>query len=408
MKTKKVTTTLMFILAISSLKASVVEEWAVLDLFGLVYRCPVIFTAKPLESEGFSRSTVRRFVIENRIRTNGLVLPDTINIAEWQFYEICNCRSWADLQAENMPTLNSYDLFVFFGEFHIANNLYIKRAFYPIMSGIRAFRSDTMFAAYRIDSVSDFMLRGGEVISSNDFVKKIYRTMTRIDSLVELRKITPVSEQNKALIAWAKVHLEDLKNSNSHFIDMLHHDKEDNWGQVQWEIFQWINGNGIWQDAWEGMVLSMEINDIPVRSCPDYRCNTRAFANLEARTFLYEIIGDTLTKENVLSLAIEVLNDNLFYPDYQEKTPRIEQPERQRILNLMTPLLAHQSYNIRSGALSIISQVIDNSNAGIPYAPYHYDEAVLIALKSALLRETEGYLKENLIRVIAQMEQSKK
>lgn len=412
MKIIQIATILALVLTLSDLKASDVEEWSIYDLFGLVYHCPVIFTAIPLESEGVSQSTIRRFVIKDRIRTNDVTLPDTINIAGWKIYEVCNCQEgWMDSQTDTetvSPTLNSYDIFMFFGEFHVAGTYYReKRTFYPIMSGVRAFRSDTMFAARRAGSHEPFQLSPGEAISLHNFVQKTYRTIARLDSLLDLRKITSMSEQNTALLSWIKNHLEDLKSSVPIFLDEYREDRENNWGEVQWEVFQWINANGIWQDSWKGMVLSLEVDDRPITTCPE-KCKTNAFTRLDARAFLYSIIGDTTTTQRVHDLALKVLERIYYDPGYEVELPRIEQAEIQRISDLMIPLLTHPGYNARSRSLSVIYYLFYYEGADAAYGLYTNNEVVLRELKEALSHETEPDLKNRYNWVINKIERSKK
>jgi hypothetical protein len=103
------------------------------------------------------------------------------------------------------------------------------------------------------------------------------------------------------------------------------------WGQYPDDVFKWINGNGIWQDAWKSMLLSRAYMPQYIQmSRPEDTPN--AFACEEARAFL---MGQIASGDEA-DIALRLLSDDFYDCGRYTSLPETDQ---QKIIRLALPYL---------------------------------------------------------------------
>jgi hypothetical protein len=351
------------------------------------------------------KQATRRFLVQKRIRVGNTPIPDTIQVGGWENYEGLGQHRWDG--DYTTYTIDTFEVYVFFGNYRVKDTYYPPNTFYPCLSGVRPFFKDTMYLPIQPTNPGPFSFYRGDTISLYDFVQETYYTMARIDSLLSLRQIKPAAAQNQALFNWIEKHLEGLKTSIPLFLGLTG-DRRNNWGTIKWEVFDWIDENGVWQDSWKGIEISPRIRE-DGHHCYRLRWSDEsAFANPEARAFLRDRIQDTLLQEDVRDCALEILGMSLWAKKsnkWEAQTLGIREDERQVIIQTVMTLLDSKNQYRRGSALEIIEQVA--------FPKYKelvdfYDEATLAQLKTALERETEGNNRTLLRRLIEKMQQAKK
>lgn len=377
-------------IVVSSAKA---EELHTLTLLSLVYRSPVIFSAKPLQALGIQQKNngsdrrIRLFLVLDILRHDSGLLPDTVAVS-FDDYEFSRQERGAEIV---------FDTVVFYGDFYQnEGNELTEPLFYPTSSGIRLFHQDSMFTPIQISNPGSYYFIGGQGISASDWILKTQQTIVRLDKVLALRHIQPLSVQNKMIFEWIAEHRTALKNSNP-FYSL---DEDNNWGELRWDIFKWINGNGIWEDAWSGILLSYEIDSLwPILSRPEGAEN--AFNNEEARAFLMVQI----TSENGRKFpALFLLGESLWKPN--SLTESVSATAQIAIMKLALPLL--QDPQLRTSAL----QLLENAAFPPEYSwQYRTNLSLLPDLKrqlEQLEQPVEEYFRDNLVRLITKMEKAQR
>ncbi len=99
---------------------------------------------------------------------------------------------------------------------------------------------------------------------------------------------------------------------------------ECDWGPFEHEVFGWINGNGIWQDAWKSILLSKMLRPEygEIRSQPEGTPN--AFACPEGRNFLLEQIKAGISPLAALKKAHAAAQEEYFKTELERLIGEIE------------------------------------------------------------------------------------
>ena len=89
----KILTVILYLTIISTVKT---EEAFFADLFGLVYDCPIIFTAvllpaseytaTPQNNQYSAPTIIRSFLVKDIIKSGLTALPGTIQVSGWENY----------------------------------------------------------------------------------------------------------------------------------------------------------------------------------------------------------------------------------------------------------------------------------------------------------------------------------
>jgi hypothetical protein len=375
---RKIILVFVILFAIFSAKA---EELITLGLFSLVYSSTNIFTARPIEGKEIrlpnSYSELRPFLVQNLVRGLGISSGDTVWV---------DTDNYAFVQFEEKKIdWQFFDGVIFYGNFYSPPSFSFKSAvFCPTISGIRPFSGEIAFTPIQSENPGPYYLGGKKGETMLEMVAKTKLVMARLDSILALRN------DNQALFEWISAHKIALKQSDlSDFKDW-----KTNWGELQWEVFQWINGNGIWQDAWKSMLLSKEILSFGgTLSRPEDMQN--AFLNNEARAFLMREIAQISGSRNE---AIQVLSSSLW--DWPSNQNSISLEEQTQIIQLAIPLLENDA--MQFSAL----QLIQNSSFPPDYEwQWRRNVSALPFLKKALGKTTDEYFRKNLVSCIQRMEQ---
>ncbi len=225
----------------------------------------------------------------------------------------------------------------------------------------------------------------------SEWVFQTRKTIQRFDSLLALRRIQPPITQNKALFEWIDEHQScwrrDTHIENSPFSDC-------DWGPYEYEVFEWINGNGIWQDAWKSILFSKIL-------LPEYGTVTSqpedtpyAFSCPEGRAFLMEQIASN--KEP--GIAISLLGSATWGWDQDFLLPATE-VERYRVMQIVLPLLEKREYQY--GVMHLIRAALLSTEL-----PWKDKDGIspLAALKKAHAAAQDEYFKTELERLIGEIE----
>lgn len=414
----KILTVILYLTIISTVKT---EEAFFADLFGLVYDCPIIFTAvllpaseytaTPQNNQYSAPTIIRSFLVKDIIKSGLTALPGTIQVSGWENYIFEAQTNWRTGEREPF-SIDSLQVFVFFGTYHVQDKYRVKNTFLPFTSGIRAFRNDSMYVADQTMNPGPHHFHYGEKITLTDFIKKTHRTITRLEEVLKIRQVRPLSERNKIVLEWIKTHNNDLLTSQPIFF-MYKGDSEKNWGKLKWVVFEWVSESGIWQDIWKAMEISSSAVVLPDNQYSfSYRPGEthNAFANTEARLFLCEKLKDIHLNPILLYPTLNVLYESIYTRSDKRPVFALNQLEQLEIIfsaavaadinqdNLLgINVLTHALWVIEAAAFPIKSDL-----------PPFYDESVLYMLKSNRILETENPIKESLIKIIQRMEQSKR
>ncbi len=369
-----------FLFLSTSLQA---EELPTFGLSYLVYYSTVIFTAKPLAEAKYVINTreggyeLRRFVIQQVIKQDSAALPDTIAV------EISNY----EFEGTEFPE------FIFYGRYDPPLYPHHPRVFVPVLSGIRPFQGNTAFVPIQHDNPGGYYFHPNPDQPLSDWAFQTRKIIRRFDSLLDLRYIQPPKAQNQALFEWIDQH-QSCWNKDTGMVYRPFNDCD--WGPYQYEVFQWINGNGIWQDAWKSILLSGSLlhefgtilsrpEDTPI-----------AFACTEGRVFLMEQISKGIEP----AIAIQVLTEALWSWDWDpyRQLPASE-TERYQAMQLVLPKLEDPEtqhiaiYFIRAALLH-------------PEFPWKDKDGIspLAALKKAYNTSKDEYFRNSLASLIGAIE----
>lgn len=336
------------------------EDQPTFSLGEMVCTSTAIFSARPLNEPGMVWNSPRyhysihRFVVTEILLQDTLTLPDTILVCLNDY-----CISVAD-----------YPVFLFYGQYIPGSYTDTSALFIPTSSGIRPFNENSAFIPFQWENPGCYHLLEKSGTSLQDWVAHTYRALVRFQALRALRQIQPAAAQNQALFAWIEQNRQcwqpDTTQNNfrqydpysTGFIpttgrsDTTQNDPgECDWGDYRWQVFQWINGNGLWQDAWKSMLLSEAL-------MPQYgMVSTRPpdtpnpFSTEEARAFLITRI----TAADHAALALQTLAQAVW--SWDEDPPPVPEAERTKIMALALPLLEQEAnkysvlYLIRAAAL---------------------------------------------------------
>jgi hypothetical protein len=368
-----------FLFLSASLQA---EEMPSFGLGDLVYYSTCIFTAKPLAEAKYVINTreggyeLQRFVIQNVIKQDTTALPDTIAI------EVSNY----EFEATEFPE------YIFYGQYYPPIYPHHPRVFYPVPSGIRPFRGSTAFVPHQHDNPGGYYLHAAPDQTLDDWVFQTQKIMNRFDALLALRRIESLEAQNSALFEWIDQHHSCWKRDT---VIVYRPFNACDWGQYEYEVFQWINGNGIWQDAWKSIQLSGLLSRYEYGTILTQPENTPiAFACTEGRAFLMEQISKDIKPAisiQLLSEAIWSWNENLL--------SLATEAERYRAMQLVLPLLEVQE--TQYGVLYFI-----RAAAFHPDFPWKDKDGVspLAALKKVYKTTTDEHLKRGLEGLIGEIE----
>lgn len=369
------------------------EELFTLSLISLVQHSPIIFSAKPLlEPENIADSKnkgtrIQRFLVLDVLRQDSFGLPDTVAVS-LEGYEF---RAWE----QGAPI--EFDTVILYGDFYRETySRAIKPLFQPAMSGIRLFHQDSIFVPIQLSNPGGFYFAGGRADSFIGWKTKTTKTIARLEKLLAMRQEQPASEQNQMLMHWIRENSEALKQSDPFSLA----NEDSNWGELSWQVFEWINGNGIWQDAWDAMLLSKELYlERPILGLPEGK--ESAFNNEAARAFLLAQIAAGKGQE---FQAMYVLSGSLW--TFGNLETSISAEKQTEIIGLAFRFL--HDPNLRYVAL----QLLENA----AFAPEYdwrnrNDLSYLPALKELLEQlkpSDEDYFRNNLIRLIARMKAASK
>jgi hypothetical protein len=367
-----------FLFLSASLQA---EDLPTFGLGYMVYYSTVIFTAKPLAEAKYVINTreggyeLRRFVVQNVIKQDSAALPDTIVI------EVSNY----EFEGAEFPE------YIFYGRYDPPIYPHHPRVFYPVLSGIRPFRGNTAFVPYQHDNPGGYYFHAAPDYTLPEWVFQTRKTILRFDSLLTLRRIQPPTAQNKALFEWIDQHQVCWKPYTA--IAYRHFDACD-WGPYEFEVFQWINGNGIWQDVWKSIQLSGMLRGEygAVLTRPE---NTPiAFSCTEGRAFLMERISKNLDP----ALAIQLLTDAMWgWDQYLQTDP--PEAERYQSMQMVLPLLeVRETQHI---VLYFVRAALFH-----PEFPWQDKDGIspLVALKKVYSSTTDEYFKSRLEGLIGEIE----
>lgn len=367
-----------FLLLSASLQA---EELPTFGLGYLVYYSTVIFTAKPLAEEKYVINTreggyeLRRFIVQHVIKQDSAALPDTIAV------EVSNY----EFEGVEFPE------YIFYGRYDPPLYPHHPRVFSPILSGIRPFRGNTAFVPHQHDNPGGYYFHEAPDQPLSEWVFQTRKIMLRFDSLLELRRIESPVAQNKALFEWIDQHQSCWKRDT---VIVYRPFSDCDWGPYGYEVFEWINGNGIWQDAWKSILLSKMLRPEygTVTSQPQGTPN--AFACPEGRNFLMEQIASN--KES--GIAISLLGNATWGWDHDYLLPATEM-ERYRVMQAVLPLLEKREYQY--AAMNLIRTALLS-----PEFPWKDKDGIspLAALKKAHAATQEEYFKMELERLIGEIE----
>lgn len=296
------------------------EDWPTFDLVSLVWNSPVIFIGKALPEPVRQFGTPPEPFQPRRFRVLKILARDTFALSDTIEVEGFGTRYYLpQLQnGEPMP----FDAIAFFGTMHpLESPDTQKMIFTPYMSGVRAFRRDSMFVPFQHEKPGPYIFLD-IAMSLDSFMAKIERTQIRINNLLKIRKLRPISIQNNTLRAWISAHATELKNSE-YWYDK---DSEDNWGEIKFEVFKWFNGP--WPDLWRSMVLADSIFGFAVVG------HRNLFLNPEARAFL---MSELENPKGQHFIAAEVLAQSLW--DLELSMFNISREEQKRILQIGVHLL---------------------------------------------------------------------
>jgi len=332
---------LIFLFLSASLQA---EELPSLGLGYMVYYSTCIFTAKPLAEAKYVINTreggyeLRRFVIQNVIKQDTTALPDTIAI------EVSNY----EFEATEFPE------YIFYGQYYPPIYPHHPRVFYPVPSGIRPFRGNTAFVPFQHENPGGYYLHAAPNQTLSEWVFQTQKTIQRFDSLLTLRLIQP----------------------------------------YEYEVFEWINGNGIWKDAWKSMQLSKMLRPVygMVTSQPEDTPN--AFACPEGRNFLLEQIASNQEP----GIAISLLGNATWGWDHDYLLPATE-AERYQVMQSVLPLLEKGEYQY--AVMNLIRTALLS-----PEFPWKDKDGIspLGALKRVHAATQDAYFKTQLERLIREIE----
>jgi len=369
---------LIFLFLSASLQA---EELPTYELGDLVYYSAVIFTAKPLAEAKYVINTreggyeLRRFVIQQIIKQDSAALPDTIAI-EVSSYEFAGTE---------------FPEYIFYGQYYPPIYPHHPRVFYPVPSGIRPFRGNTAFVPFQHENPGGYNFHAAPDQTLSEWVFQTRKTMNRFDSLLALRRIEPLEAQNTALFEWIDQHHSCWKRDT--MIDYRPFNECD-WGQYEYEVFQWINGNGIWQDAWKSIQLSKKLRPEygTITSQPEDTPN--AFACPEGRNFLLEQIASNQEP----GIAISLLGNATWGWDHDYLLPATE-AERYQVMQSVLPLL--EKMELQYAVMNLIRTALLSTEF-----PWKDKDGIspLGALKRAHVATQDEYFKTQLERLIEEIE----
>lgn len=376
-------TLLLSLLAISPTKGEALPTYG-LDY--LVYYGPCIFTAtlvqEPLSvaKTKFSQDRIQRFALCNVLRADSMEIPDTIvvsmNAYSLAFYEL------------NRDISSQSDTFLIFGDYDRSNPE--SRIFHPVASGIRAFMSGDAFVPWQ----GDFTYRFFRTLENTPLhltIELVRNTIERFREVEAMRATQPLAAQNRVLLDWVRGHLNEFKTLRLEQNGPPTFNHWTGWGEYPEAIFNWIDENDIWKDAWEGMQLSKSIDN---RAYSSFHIPSGLpFCNPEARAFLMQQIRDTTEYSMV---AVQVLNNSL-WGDY-EHDAIISPEEQSQIIQLGLSLL--EDTLLRHHALYLVL------NASRPYdydQQYRRNRTALPVLEAIFNRTPEGYFKKRMEEIMLEM-----
>ncbi len=369
-----------FLFLSASLRA---EELPTFGLGYLVYYSTVIFTAKPLSEAKYVINTreggyeLQRFIIQQVIKQDNFVLPDTIAI------EVSNYNF----------DVTEFPEYIFYGSYDPPIYPHHPRVIFPVLSGIRPFRDNSAFVPYQHDNPGGYYFHSVPDHTLSEWVFQTRKTIQRFDSLLALRHIQPPIAQNKALFEWIDQHQSCWKPYTA---IAYRHFNECDWGPYEYEVFEWINGNGIWQDAWKSIQLSKKLRPEfgMVTSQPEDTPN--AFACPEGRNFLLQQIASNQEP----GIAISLLGDATWGWDHDYLLPATE-AERYQVMQSVLPLLEKREYQY--AAMNLIRTAILSSEF-----PWKDKDGIdtLAALKKAYYSTTDEYFKSSLVSLIGEIERN--
>lgn len=296
------------------------EELPSLGLGSMVYNSTVIFTAKPLAEDVQVLNTrehtyeTRSFVVQEVIKQDSTALPDTISV------EVSNyCFEGAE-----------FPEFIFYGRYDPPIYPHHPRVFRPTLSGIRPFRGSISFVPHQHDVPGCYYFHGYPDQPLSAWVLHTKKTMARFDSLLTLRRIEPATAQNQALFEWIHQHQYCWKRDTG---SVYHPFSDCDLGDYEYVIFEWINGNGLWQDAWKSIMLSKAMRqEYMITSRPEGTSN--AFACTDGRAFLMKQISSGLKPD----IAIGLLSNAIWDWNEYDHLPATE-AERFQAMKIVLPWL---------------------------------------------------------------------
>lgn len=310
------------------------EELPTLGLGDLVYYSPVIFSGRLLPGPALLHETregyyhLRYAVVERIIR--GGPLPDTVAVETGSY------------QLED----RGFSQLLCFGYYEMPTYPHHPRVFQPFLSGIRPFQNDTVYTPFQPENPGDYRMIPSIGPPVTAWIGATEDVMLRFGQLETLRLIPDPKSQNEALFQWIN------QQRHCYFPDtnrykLPWHDCD--WGPYSYQVFRWINGNGIWQDTWRSILLSVEL-------MPEYgyiwhgpEGAPPAFVTPDARVFLMDNI-----RHNVhLDICLLLLSESLWSWDHD--TPATQE-EYQAAVTLMIPMLDQP--DTRMGAFYGLNQAI--------------------------------------------------
>jgi hypothetical protein len=369
---------LIFLFLSASLQA---EDLPTFGLGYMVYYSTVIFTAKPLAEAKYVINTreggyeLRRFVVQQLIKQDTTALPDTIAI-EVSSYEF---------NATEFPE------YIFYGRYDPPIYPHHPRVFSPVLSGIRPFRGNTAFVPFQHENPGGYNFHPFTDQLLSDWVFQTRKTIVRFDSLLALRRIQPPIAQNKALFEWIDQHQDCWKRDTA----IVYRPFSDcDWGPYEYEVFEWINGNGIWQDAWKSILLSGSLRKEYGMILSRPEDTPIAFDCTEGRAFLMEQIEKNVAQ----SIAVQLLTNALWSWDQYGQSPPPE-AERYRAMQIVLPLL--EVRETQPIAIYFIRAALFH-----PEFPWQDKDGIshLTALKKAYNTTTDEYFKSRLEGLIGEIE----
>lgn len=270
----------------------------------------------------------------------------------------------------------------------------------PVWSGFRLMKNGSIYLPVQKMNPGKFsFVRSSLGLTWAELLSRVDSIQRRFEPINRIRKIKDPQQRNEALFDWMKVH----KNSFGKDCGL---DENCGWGNLEWEIFEWITEGNIAEDTWKASQLYRAVNassEIKWRRNAIFLKdkNGNSFQSFEDIDFLINVANSpdyTLTERSQALSYLKAASRIVYpynYPIPDSSMLALQVEKQLTIREQLLPLLDHQQ--LREGAFEVIKGMSNPRDGSLRN---RIDLEILPLVKSYYFEVEPGSFKSELAKFL--------